>query len=131
MFVSHAGFYFFPNNFFLQIIDKATQQLTSTGIVNYLANLFLQRKQIPDLTKKWKVLTLNKLRFGFIIWLWSCAGALGVFVVEVLLWIAVRKIQIAFGKKLKIHPNTVTASVVSNQKSQKLMTQKKKKIFLE
>ena len=31
-------------------------------------------------------MTLEKLRFGFVIWLWSCGGPVLVFIIEALFW---------------------------------------------
>ena len=92
--VHQIGFFFFPNNFFLNIIDIETQWLTSAGIMNYLVNLIYKDKRSFLSIKEWKVLTMEKLQFGFVIWLCSCAVTVVVFVVEIMFWIAIRRAKI-------------------------------------
>jgi len=92
--VHQIGFFFFPNNFFLNIIDIETQRLTSAGIMNYLVNLVYKDKRSFLSIKEWKMLTMEKLQFGFVIWLCSCAVTVVVFVVEVMIWIAIRRAKL-------------------------------------
>jgi hypothetical protein len=89
--VSQIGFFFFPNNFFLNIIDIETQRLTSAGIMSHLLNLVFKDKYSNVSIKEWKVLTLENLRFGFVIWLWSCAVAVVAFLVEGMIWMAIKR----------------------------------------
>jgi len=92
-YVSQIGFFFLPNNFFLHIIDKETQRLTSAGIMNHLLNLIFKDKCSFTFRKEWKVLAMENLQFGFVIWLCSCAVTAVVFVAEVMFWIIMIKVK--------------------------------------
>ena len=92
-FVSQIGFFFLPNNVFLHIIDKETQRLTSAGIMNHLLNLVYKDKRSFTFRKEWKVLTIENLQFGFVIWLCSCAVAVSFFILEVMFWIIMVKVK--------------------------------------
>jgi len=106
-YVSQIGFFFFPNNFFLNIIDIETQRLTSVGIMNYLVNLVYKDKYPFESIKEWKVLTMEKLQFGFVIWLCSCAVTVVIFVTEVMFWIAIRRAKIRLKRYLRNKRNKI------------------------
>ena len=91
--VSQIGFYLSPYHFFLNILDKETQWLTSTGIMNHLVNLVYKDKRSFVSVKEWKVLTMENLQFGFVIWLCSCAVTVVAFVAEVMFWIVFSKVR--------------------------------------
>ncbi|KAL7012940.1 hypothetical protein ACKWTF_015112 [Chironomus riparius] len=76
-----------------QIIDKETQRLTAAGIIDYLIVELTRGKHVYESKEKWKILTLEKLRFGFVIWLCSCAGTVIVFLMESFFWISKWKIK--------------------------------------
>ena len=75
--------------------------LTSTGVMNYLVNLVFKEKRKFMSTNTQKVLTIEDLRFGFVIWFWSCAATVVAFVGEIMIWIAVRKATIKLHKYLR------------------------------
>lgn len=99
--VSQVGFFFFPNNFFLQIIDESTQHLTSTGIMDRMVKILFKNRNEQKVTKKFKILTMKNLNFGFIIWLWSCFGTFVVFVIEILFWIVLRRVKATLETSIK------------------------------
>ena len=102
--VSQISFYFFINNFFIHIIDKATQRMTSAGIMNFQISLLFSSKQVK-VYKKWKVLTMENLHFGFVIWLCSCAVTVVVFVTEVMIWIGIRRVRRRFRRYIRYNWN--------------------------
>ena len=99
--VNQVGFFFLRNNYFLPIIDRETQQLTSAGIMNYLVNLVYNNRFLFTSEKEWKVLSIENLRFGFVIWLYSCAVTVVVFVAEVIIWIAIKKTEIRLKRHIR------------------------------
>ena len=132
--VNQVGLYFNNNNYFLSIINKETQQLTSTGIMNHLIKRLLHGKRLYVARKKWKVLTLENLRFGFVIWLWSCAVTVAVFVVEIVFWsvrnakIILKRFAIILKKSSgKVHPMEIgdDSEVSVDLNEGKLMTEKR------
>ncbi|KAL7012941.1 hypothetical protein ACKWTF_015113 [Chironomus riparius] len=110
--VSQISFFFFINNYFLQIIDKETQRLTTAGIIDFLMLDLMRGKLVYESKKEWTVLTFERLRFGFVIWLWSCAGTVIIFLIESLFWISKWKIERSLNtviryktnKYSKVHP---------------------------
>ena len=62
--------------------------MTSAGTLDFLMMDLTRHKHVYEMKDKWKILTLEKLRFGFVIWLWSCAGTVVVFITEALFWIS-------------------------------------------
>ena len=81
--VSHVGFSMFSNNFFLQGLNDVTQQLVMTGIMDKtLRDLFGTKRKFSKLSEP-KILSLENLGFGFVIWLWFCGICVLVFLCEI------------------------------------------------
>lgn len=79
---SVTGIFIKRNNFFYQVINKVLQRWVSTGIIDHMIkNVFKpKRKFIKE--KEWDVLTLENLRFGFVIWLGTCCVSIIAFILE-------------------------------------------------
>jgi len=118
---STSGFGFYGGNFFFPIVDKAVQQLTDTGIVNNWVKTVLQTKIKMEKVKNAKVLLVNDLSFGFVIWLVSCGISVVIFACEMIQTIRVSKLTMqAYKNKeivkkryrkiefAKVHPMNVT-----------------------
>ena len=71
--------------------------------MNYLVNLVYKDKYPFKSIKDWKVLTMEQLQFGFVIWLCSCAVTVVVFVTEVMFWIAIRRTKMRLRRYLRIY----------------------------
>ena len=109
--VSQSGFAFVPNNFFYENMHKATQQLTSAGMMDYLVeDCFPSTKNIV-FYDHWSILTVESLSFGFVIWLGCCGICVIAFTGEIFVSILQNKIQILRQniilhniKQAKVHP---------------------------
>jgi hypothetical protein len=64
--------------------------------MGHLLNLVFKDKQSFVDIKEWKVLTMDNLSFGFVIWLYSCMLTILVFFVELAFWVAITKAKIRF-----------------------------------
>jgi hypothetical protein len=85
---SPLGVRFSRNHFLYKKTDEVTQRLTSAGIMKNLWNDFHnQFKPIPKDIKEPKVLNVDDLRFGFIIWLVACGISSSVFLSEIIICI--------------------------------------------
>jgi len=96
-----GGLGMFRNSILYPIFDKAMKILIPSGIPQYLPefheNLFLTRYH--DLSVKMpRILKLDDLAFGFILWLIACGISIAGFVVELL------SQQIVKGTKILISP---------------------------
>ena len=91
---STSGFGFYGSNFFFPIVDKAVQQLTDTGIVNNLVKTVLKTKIKMEKVKNAKVLLVNDLSFGFVIWLVWCGISVVIFACEMIQTVRVSKLRI-------------------------------------
>lgn len=80
------------DNFFADLNAKISNDLISFGIVQYWFNYFLDFEMKPVLQqpKEPKVFDIGDLKFGFIIWLWTCVISFAVFMTEVCYWYAKR-----------------------------------------
>lgn len=84
--VSQSGFAFAANNFFYENVDKATQQLTSAGIMDYLIKDCIPSTKNIIIDDHWSVLTVESLSFGFVIWLGCCGICVSAFAGELFFW---------------------------------------------
>jgi hypothetical protein len=98
--VNQISFYFFINNFFLNIVDEAIQRLTSTGIMNFQISLMFTSRQVNE-HKKCKVLTLENLSFGFVIWLCSLVVTVVAFAMEIVLFVAIKEVKRRFSRYVR------------------------------
>ena len=92
--VTQVGFSFSPNNFFYEIVDKVTQNLNSGGLISYILDTcgFFRHKFPPE--KKLLSLKMEKLNFGFVIWIVCCGICVTTFMFEIVYWILKRKFEI-------------------------------------
>ena len=117
--VTNIGFTFGPHNFFFEIIDKITQQLTSAGLIDHFIEFCFPKAKHEDFFRHWSVLKLENLEFGFIIWLGCCGICGGCFVVEIIANLARKSIQNSretekLPKKIKfakVHPMCMTSTL--------------------
>jgi hypothetical protein len=93
---SSQSCFMFPKNFFmLDLVDDAVQQLLSTGMIQHLKenNERLNRPKRQD-PKGLQVLSVEDLKYGFIIWLVTCGVSLAAFLTEILvkfIWEVLKK----------------------------------------
>lgn len=78
------GWMFPKNHEFYEIFDHKLQQLFTSGLINFYVSEFLQKVDPKRYYKpeEPKVLTMEHLEAGFVIWLISVAFAIVVFIVE-------------------------------------------------
>lgn len=96
--VSQLGFAFLPNNFFHEIVDKVTRNLNSGGIIDkILDECGFYRKKFKT-EKKMSSLKMEKLTFGFVIWIVCCGICIVGFINEIFFWILKRKIEMFMNK---------------------------------
>lgn len=106
--VSQLGFAFFSNNFFFQIANKAVQQLTSAGIMQWMINKQVGLKLKFETQKDPTKLTVESLSFGFVIWLGCCGICVATFVCEFCFCV---KLKRNFENLIKIMKNRPTRKV--------------------
>ncbi|CAG9799884.1 unnamed protein product [Chironomus riparius] len=124
--VTKADFAFYLNNFYLKVMDRVLNAWIPTGIMDKIVENFLGVKRKFIASNKPSILTVDKLSFGFTIWL-GCCGSCGlVFAIEigyfiiksnlrpknVKLRLKIRKI-----KFLKVHP---VSSIVTSKDVEEL-----------
>lgn len=106
--VFQTAFGLSANNFFFDVINKATQQLKPAGIIDRIIEQCYPFKRTLLAEKNWKVLKLNDLIFGFVIWMGWCMVCTGVFfgecVFKNLRGKRIVKKKIVKLKYAKIHP---------------------------
>jgi hypothetical protein len=116
--VSQSGIAFHVNNFFFEIVDNIIHRLIPSGILEMKVQRCLSF--IPKIVfrKRWAVLTIDRLSFGFNIWLGFCALSAIVFVCEILCWNIWRKVKKwrenqkpCEMKFAKIHPKSCAGQV--------------------
>ena len=90
---SASGFGFYGSNFFFPIVDNAAQQLFEAGVMNNLVMRILRTKFKIEKVKNAKVLLVNDLSFGFVIWLVSCGISIVIFGCEMIQMIKVSKFR--------------------------------------
>ena len=139
--VSQSGFGFMLNNYFLGVVDKLVQQLTSTGVIEYLVDSCFDESKIFPARENWSVLTMDRLSFGFNIWLGFCTISVIFFIIEILFWIFKRKIEISKNFKTehsktrfaKIHQEKIQAniSVQDFPKDPKIFQKRNQKISVK
>lgn len=105
---STSGFGFYGGNFFFPIVDKTVQQLTDTGIVNNLVKTVLMTKIKMEKVKNAKVLLVNDLSFGFVIWLMSCGISVVIFACEMIKTIRVSQLRMQTYENKEIVRNRYT-----------------------
>ncbi|KAL7012311.1 hypothetical protein ACKWTF_014760 [Chironomus riparius] len=84
--VSQLGFSFFVNNYFYRGMNEAVQQLIATGIMTKVVGNLIGVKRKFVKTSEPRILAIENLDFGFVIWMWFCGICVIVFLVEVSLW---------------------------------------------
>lgn len=80
--VSQLGLTFCANTFFFRIANKALQQLTSAGIMQWMIDNKINALHKIKTQKEPKQLTVESLSFGFIIWLAFCGFSVVTFLGE-------------------------------------------------
>lgn len=89
------GFALFQNSDIFQIFEETLQHLISSGITLHHDRLdersILQKEQ----EKEPKVLAINDLSFGFVVWLIACGISLLGFFVEILFKIILGKLRVS------------------------------------
>ncbi|KAL7010820.1 hypothetical protein ACKWTF_013961 [Chironomus riparius] len=96
-FVSRAGFIFYHNNFYLQVIDRAINAWIPMGIMDKVMERYLGVHRKFTVIKQPMVLTLDNLKFGFTIWLGCCGICSAFFLLELVFY----GIKLKFSKKEK------------------------------
>ncbi|XP_070494572.1 uncharacterized protein [Chironomus tepperi] len=116
--VSQAGFGFLQNNYFFDNVNKVIQQFTPTGIMGFKIQGCYGTIREGFWRKGWSVLTIDRLSFGFNIWLGFCAASVILFLSEMLFWVlrlvlrnlwtnfTNRNVKKSKGIYAKIHPET-------------------------
>lgn len=97
--VSHSGFTFKSNNFFLEVTENLIQKFLPAGIMKHFYDQCFPYIQVGQIIKNWKVLTLNQLNFGFVIWLGCCGICFLFFTAELLFYLFCRIIKKTRSKK--------------------------------
>ncbi|KAL7051756.1 hypothetical protein ACKWTF_004599 [Chironomus riparius] len=83
VFAFHETFFFFKECFYFRMFDRIIDDLIPTGIINHLIeNNYTKPWEYDQPEVKPKVLTLDDLAFGFIIWLIFCLISFIGFIVE-------------------------------------------------
>lgn len=85
LYSTHIGFAVHKNNFIFKLLQNVTQQLIPAGIPQYLAKFFewsIFKSHTEIIVKSPSVLTLSDLKFGFILWMYSCGVTILVFAYE-------------------------------------------------
>lgn len=116
--VSQIGFGLSTNNYFFNNIDKLTQHLTSAGILRRFIDQCFPMKRQFTIEKKWKVLIMEDLNFGFVIWFVSCAACIATLVAEVFVYLTIKQIRMIF-------------KVMKGWKKSLLISKMRKKIVLK
>lgn len=94
------------NHFMNEYIIEAVRGLTSGGIISHLFdfhNELIYGKEVPVI-KVPKVLSIEDLSFGFVIWFIACGVSVTVFLAEIMMWPCVKRQMIKKMKFLKVHP---------------------------
>ncbi|KAG5668377.1 hypothetical protein PVAND_016317 [Polypedilum vanderplanki] len=84
-----AGFAFYPNNYFMYLIDRVILRLTDAGILQHFFGYheeILNKFVYPEEPGP-KILSLYDLSHGFIVWLVTCGVAVIVFFGEILVFL--------------------------------------------
>jgi hypothetical protein len=78
----------FPRNHFLyKKYDEVMQRLLSAGIPRKLWNEFDHIKPVEKDKSEPKVLNVDDLSFGFIIWLFACGISSSIFISEIIFYV--------------------------------------------
>ena len=85
------GFGFASNNFMYSLCEDVMRKLIPMGIIKHLLQLYEELDFRKSLTKVPKVMTIESLSFGIILWLLTCAVSIVCFIVE-LLYISLKKV---------------------------------------
>jgi hypothetical protein len=97
-----AGFSTFQNQFIFALLEQTTKLLIPTGIVQHFHGIWddFKNKQKFDYDQKIpKILSVNDLSFGFVIWLYACSVASVGFSFE---WIYAINVHIFFKNMRRI-----------------------------
>lgn len=86
--VTITGFSFYANHFFFQIIDTATKQFSETGLLKELVSRYLRDLKKLNVDNYPKVLLVDDLSFGFVIWLVSCGISIVAFLIEIFMMVS-------------------------------------------
>ena len=103
IFVSHQAFIFHQRSFYFRMLFKTVNSLIDTGIIKHLTDDYLRKKKFFKIEEQTKVLSLNDLSFGFIIWLCFCGISFGAFILEMTKKHKPKKVPKLF-KFAKVHP---------------------------
>ncbi|KAG5672996.1 hypothetical protein PVAND_003077 [Polypedilum vanderplanki] len=88
------------NNIFLLHLNYFLDQLIPTGIVNHLLDYgmwYLNRPRDPEIIDPRKILSMNDLEFGFVIWLMACFLSFLAFLYEIISLNFKRKFKMLIG----------------------------------
>lgn len=83
--VFQLGYAFQQHSFSFRMLHKTVNSLINTGIMNHLVDLHLEAKDLIEMKEKAKLLDINDLLSGFIIWMGLCGISIMVFLIEFLL----------------------------------------------
>lgn len=120
VYTRQVGIGFQQGNFFSFVVDEIIRKLLPTGVMYHSYKFhfdYMYRTADPSVSKP-KVLTLDDLSVGFILWLSACGISSSCFILELIVWkiARVRKQKLKENIKIfKIHP---TLCEVDDQKSQ-------------
>ncbi|CAG9806656.1 unnamed protein product [Chironomus riparius] len=84
IYVAHQAFIFHQHSFSFRILFKTVNSLIDTGVIKHLTEDYLRQKKFLKIIESRKVLDLNDLSFGFIIWLGFCGISIAAFFFEFL-----------------------------------------------
>lgn len=99
LFTTHTSFMFDRNNFMIDLFDEIIERLLPSGIIQHLKNKYGYSTSFI-LKHGPKVLSVDDLSYGFIIWLVTCAMSLSVFVLEIVFYFSKETMKIFLLEKL-------------------------------
>ncbi|KAL7015543.1 hypothetical protein ACKWTF_016509 [Chironomus riparius] len=117
--VTQTGFVIAANNFMFQIFNQITQRLTSTGLMNHMVQKCFNFQKNESELRKWSILFLEDLEFGFFIWLGFCGVCCVIFIAELL----TLKLLCLF-KRLKIKNKILKLKIVITRQTVKRRTKR-------
>lgn len=101
LYSTSLGFGVPKNCFLFHIIDKVVQDLISTGIMSNIYNQYMDYRYFAPPQKEPKVLTVDDLEFGFVLWLIAALVSFVMFLSEFFLFKFLRKVKFCIIAKVK------------------------------
>lgn len=89
LFSGHTAFYFPKNHFLFEALEEVLQLSIPFGIPQHNHEKFDKpfEIEISATNNEPKILTIEDLSFGYVLWLIACAVSISGFLIEILLWL--------------------------------------------